>query len=305
MSTPSRPPAAERRREPRTGPAGALTNLFFGLLRWIERHARGLYAELGLYLAIGFAATLVALLGFLGLWRLVTGGAIERVDVGILRWLREHRAPWLDAIGLLGTGLGSGIAAYLVLAVGVVVLWRSRHHLSALLLIVTLVGGRGVIGLLKTFYDRPRPALFGTEIHALGMRFDYPESASFPSGHALTAVMVFGTLAYLVARLEPTRHMRQATLLGALLLIALIGFSRVYFGVHYPSDVVAGFLAGLVWSSFCAFAIEVVAYFRPRTREPIPEEADLAAGMQPVREALRDAPATSPMEHRAPDSGMR
>jgi undecaprenyl-diphosphatase len=305
MVSPHPSAGGDRRREPRAGAVGALTNIFFDLLRWVERHARGLYAELGLYLAIGFVASFAALLGFLGLWRLVTGGDLERVDVGILRWLREHRSPWLDVIGLVGTGLGSGIAAYLVLAVAAVILWRSRHHLSALLLVVTLVGGRAVIELLKTFYDRPRPALFGREIQALGMRFDYPESASFPSGHALTAVMVFGTLAYLVARLEPTRHLRQATLLGALVLIAMIGFSRVYFGVHYPSDVVAGFLAGMVWSSFCAFGLEVVAYFRPRTREPIPEEVDLAVGMQPVRDALREAPEAAGREHGPVDSGMR
>src|SRR5690606_26027205 len=116
------------------------------------------------------------------------------------------------------------------------------HHLSALLLLVAVAGARTMIGLLKNFYDRPRPGLFGDEIDALGMTFAYPESASFPSGHAITAVVVFGTLAYLVARLEPTLRLRRITLASALLLIFLIGFSRVYFAVHYPSDVVAGIL---------------------------------------------------------------
>lgn len=266
---------------------GGAMNLFFRLVRWIDRHVRGFYAELGVYLLIGFVASFAALAGFLWLARAVAGTGVERLDVAVLRWLREREGPVLDLLALLGTALGSGMVAYLVLAVSAILLWRARHHLSALLMLVTLIGARSLIGLLKNFYDRPRPALFGDEVRALGMTFDYPASASFPSGHAITAVAVFGTLAYLVARLEPTRRQRRATLAGALLLIVLIGFSRIYFGVHYPSDVVAGFLAGLVWATACAFALEVAAYAARRYPREAPEEADLEEGMRPVRDSLR------------------
>lgn len=285
---PSTPPSAgDRRRESHAGALGAVMDAFFGVLRWIEGHVRGFYAAVGVYLVAGFAVAFVALGGFLWLARIVGGGGIEQVDVATLRWLRDHRAPWLDALALAGTALGSGVAVYVVLGVAGFLLWRSKHHLSALLLLVTLLGGRALIGLLKTFYDRPRPGLYGSEIQALGMRFDYPESASFPSGHAITAVVVFGTLAYLVARLETTRRLRRITLAAALLLIGVIGFSRIYFAVHYPSDIVAGFLAGLVWATWCAFSIEVVAYFLVRRPAATPEEEDLEEGMRPVREALR------------------
>ena len=285
---PSSPSAAKtRRQEPRTGVVGAATDALFALLRWIEGHVRGFYAAVGVYLTVGFVLSSVALLGFFALARLVGGSAIERFDIGVLTWLRARQAPWLDALALLGTALGSGVAVYLVLAVGGALLWWSRHHLSALLLLLTLVGGRALIEVLKTFYDRPRPGLFGSEIHALGRTFPYPESASFPSGHAITAVVVFGTLAFLTARLERTRHLRRITLVGALALIGLIGFSRLYFAVHYPSDVLAGFFAGLIWATFCAFAVEVVAYFIARRSAAAPEEAELEEGMRPVREALR------------------
>lgn len=262
-------------------------DVFFALVRWIDGHVRGFYAEVGVYLAIGFALSFAALAGFLALAHLVAGAGLQRTDVAVLRWLRDREGPVLDLLALLGTALGSGIAAYLVLAVAAILLWRERHHFSALLLLVTLVGARSLIGLLKEFYDRPRPGLFGDEIRALGMTFAYPESASFPSGHAITAVAVFGTLAYLVARLETSRSQRRMTLIGALLLIVLIGFSRMYFAVHFPSDVVAGMLAGLVWATFCAFALEVGAYAAKRSRGAGPEEAGLEEGMRPVRESLR------------------
>lgn len=293
----------EQRREPRGGFIGRAMDGLFALVRWIDRHVRGFYAEIGTYLLIGFAISFVALGGFLLLSRLIGGTALDRIDVAVLRWLRGHQAPWLDVLALAGTALGSGIAAYAVLGVSAILFWRSRHHLSALLLLATLVGARAMIGLLKTFYDRPRPGLFGDQIRALGMTFDYPASASFPSGHAITAVAVFGTLAYLVARLEPTRTLRRVTLGGALLLIGLIGFSRMYFAVHYPSDVVAGFMAGLVWATFCAFGLEVAAYVGRRRRADLPDEVGLEAGMRPVRDSLRGAADTAGGEHPAAGGG--
>ena len=297
------PPSPERRREPREGAVGGLMDALFALVRWSERHVRGFYAQVGLYLTVGFALSFLALGGFLLLARLVAGAGLQRADVVGLRWLREREAPWLDGVALLGTALGSGIVAYVALGVAAVLFWRARHHLSALLLLVTLVGARLLIGLLKGFYDRPRPGLFGDEVEALGMTFAYPESASFPSGHAITAVAVFGTLAYLVARLEPTRRLRRVTLGAALLLIAVIGFSRIYFAVHYPSDVVAGFLAGMVWATVCAFTLEVAAYVTRRRPVGIPEEARLAEGMRPVRQALGTSGADIEVEPEASGRG--
>lgn len=263
-------------------------DVLFGLVRWIDRHVRGFYAELGVYLAIGFVVSFAALGGFLLLARVVAGEGVERFDVGVLRWVQDHQAPWLDGVALVGTALGSGIAAYIVLGAAAVLFWRSRHHLSALLLLVTLVGARALIGLLKTFYDRPRPGLFGDQIEALGMTFDYPESASFPSGHAITAVAVFGTLAYLVARVEAAPRLRRLTLGAALVLIGVIGFSRVYFAVHFPSDVIAGMLAGLVWATVCAFGLEVASYIsRQHMQDRLPVETGLEEGLRPVRESLR------------------
>ncbi|MEW5930502.1 MAG: phosphatase PAP2 family protein, partial [Gemmatimonadota bacterium] len=178
-------------------------------------------------------------------------------------------------------------AVWVVLAAGTAFLWRSRHRWSLLLLWISLLGARLLSRLLKAVFDRPRPALVDGDLEVLGLRFSFPESASFPSGHAVTSAVVYGTLAYLVVRLEPTRRMRRATLAAAAVLILGIGFSRLYLAVHYPSDVVAGYLAGFAWATWCALGIEALRYFaggRPEVRRA---EADLERGIAPIREALR------------------
>ncbi|HET7320881.1 MAG TPA: phosphatase PAP2 family protein, partial [Longimicrobiaceae bacterium] len=143
------------------------------------------------------------------------------------------------------------------------------------LLWVSLLGGRILQSILKNTFHRARPSLFGSEIHLLGHTFHYPTSYSFPSGHALTAVVIYGTLAYLVARLESTRRLRRWTLGLALVLVVVIGLSRLYMGVHYPSDVLAGWLVGFVWATASVLAIEVVGRVRSR-RRTVPGQEDRA-----------------------------
>jgi membrane-associated phospholipid phosphatase len=287
MSTRDPSPPGERRSEARRGALRPLLDLLYAALRWIRGHVAGFYAALGVFLAAGLALSVAALLVFLGVAKLVGGGTTQSFDESILRWLHARPSPVLDALALAGTGLGSGAAMWVVLIGGTLYFWGSRHRYSLLLLWVALLGGRLLNRVLKAAYARPRPRMFGDEIHALGYTFEYPESASFPSGHATTAVVVFGTLAFLVARLEPTPRMRRLTFLAAALLVAVIGFARLYLGVHYPSDVIAGYLAGFVWAVFCALGIEAVRYFRDRKPEVAEEERDLEKGIRPLREALR------------------
>lgn len=89
-------------------------------------------------------------------------------------------------------------------------------------------------------------------------------SSSFPSGHAMSAAIVYGTVAYLAARLNTRAWARWLLLVAALFIIVLISFSRVYLGVHYPSDVIAGVSIGLAWAGFCMAALEAIQKFAPR-----------------------------------------
>lgn len=256
-------------------------------IQWIGGHVRGFYAAVGVFLLLGLALSAAALGVFALLVRGVASGITHRVDETILIGARRLESGWLDAVALAGAALGSGIATWMVLGLGSVVLWRTRHHYSAALLWVSLLGSRFLNGMLKGAFDRPRPDLFVGDLDLLGWTFSFPRSPSFPSGHAITSVAIYGTLAFLVVRAEPTVRQRRITLAAAAFLILAIGLSRIYLGVHYPSDVLAGYLVGFVWATFCALAIEAIRYFRTRKPRAVSEEAGLEKGVGPIGEALR------------------
>jgi membrane-associated phospholipid phosphatase len=254
------------------------------IVRWIGERAASLYTAVGAFLVVGLGAAVLTAVLFVFLARGVVGGVGRAADEAVVAWFLGLSNPFFDALALLGAALGSSVALWIVLGIGSAVFWRTRHHYSAAMLWVALVGGYALNRLLKAFFGRPRPRLQAGDLDLLGWTFAFPTSPSFPSGHAVTSVVVFGTLAYLVSRLEPTVRMRRWTLAGAAFLILLIGLSRVYLGVHYPSDVLAGYFAGFVWATACALSIEVVRRLRGRLRGDV-EEADLDTGIRPLGEA--------------------
>jgi undecaprenyl-diphosphatase len=129
-----------------------------------------------------------------------------------------------------------------VLAVGGSLLARRQHHALALLLAAT-IGGILLNDFLKGIFARPRPI---AELHLTEVR-----SLSFPSGHAMESAIIYLTLAALLARLVTTRALKLYFIGLAMFMIFVIGLSRVYLGVHYPSDVLAGWSAGLAWALLC------------------------------------------------------
>jgi undecaprenyl-diphosphatase len=122
--------------------------------------------------------------------------------------------------------------------------------------------------ILKSRFDRPRPQVFEWGTHVL--------TSSFPSGHATSATIVYGTVAYLAARLQKRHFTRWITLTIAALVILLICFSRLYLGVHYPSDVVAGIVTGVAWTAFCMATLEAVQIYGKRYRPAILEHEEPA-----------------------------
>jgi undecaprenyl-diphosphatase len=138
------------------------------------------------------------------------------------------------------TALGYYWVVIPLLAVATYAFYRKGRTISAGLLVVSTVGGIVLTTALKTVFQRARPELFDSGYSA--------SFYSFPSGHATIAVGFYGTLTLLVAwRLRGLR--RWAVVLAGVTLVLLIGFSRLYLGVHYPTDVLAGFLAAPVWIS--------------------------------------------------------
>ena len=149
---------------------------------------------------------------------------------------------------ITGVNIALGSAPVLVIAVLAVVgfLALSRSWALALFTLAASLGGLGVSSALKYLMDRPRPELVPRE----AMTF----TSSFPSGHSMMSAVVYLTLAALVARLMERRRLKGYALAVALGLTVLVGLSRVYLGVHWPSDVLAGWSAGAAWALACWLA---------------------------------------------------
>jgi undecaprenyl-diphosphatase len=155
------------------------------------------------------------------------------------------------------TALGSVETIVLIGVVVAGVLARRRQWLY-LGTWITAVGGSAALNqLLKQLFARPRPYFE----HPLLLETSY----SFPSGHAMDSFVVYGMLAYFAVLALESWHARTAVVFGAALLVLLIGFSRMYLGVHYFSDVVAGYAAGGVWLSTLVTGAETI---RRRKRLP-------------------------------------
>ena len=122
----------------------------------------------------------------------------------------------------------------------------ARQRGAARLVAVSVGGGTALSSLLKLGFARPRPDLVP---HAVEVY-----TASFPSGHAMLSAVTYLTLAALLARVQPRRRLRIYVLALAVLTSLLVGASRVYLGVHWPSDVAAGWCVGAAWALLCWLA---------------------------------------------------
>lgn len=151
------------------------------------------------------------------------------------KWLEESMRDY--------TAMGGGsVLIYLTLGlVGYLLL--SNKPQAAWLVLATVAGGALLSLLLKQGFDRPRPDLVP---HAT-----YAAHASFPSGHSMLSAATYLTLGALLARLHSKKRVKIYILLLVVVLTLLIGVSRIYLGVHWPTDVLAGWTAGAVWAAIC------------------------------------------------------
>jgi membrane protein DedA with SNARE-associated domain/membrane-associated phospholipid phosphatase len=227
-------------------------------LRWLLRRLTpGQY--LGLHLTIGLLGAACCLWLFGGLAEdLLTGDPIVRFDRALDDYLHARATPPLTTFFLIVTALGS-IEAMVLLGVVVAVFlaWRRRWVLLGSWL--AAVAGSALLNqVLKGLFARPRP------------HFEHPllveTSYSFPSGHAMEAFVVYGMLAYFTVLALRSWESRVAVIFGAALLVVLIGFSRMYLGVHYLSDVLAGYAAGGVWLSALITGAETIRRSKKETK---------------------------------------
>lgn len=237
------------------------------ILRFIAAHVRGFWSALAAFVTVGVIAGALAAAIFVGIATVVHHGFTQGFDEAVLRWLEARRSAPLDDVMAELTTLGDGIVIVMLVAVTSVFLWLTKHHWSVYILVIGVIGGKILNTALKVGFDRARPSVVDAITDT--------SSPSFPSGHAMGAMVAYGSIAYLVSRLEPTPRLRAATWLIAGAMILLIGLSRLYLGVHYPTDVVAGYLAGLAWVAVVAASVKGVQYFAHRRPQTSAEEKDL------------------------------
>lgn len=159
-------------------------------------------------------------------------------ELSIINYAQSFRTPTLDKTMLFLTTLGNWriILGYGLIVAFALVFKKKWRHLTALL--VSVLGGQLLVEILKYTIGRARPVLqvLTTE-----------SSFSFPSGHAFVAISFYGMLTYFLYTVARGKFWKSASLIGGLALILLISLSRVYLGVHWPSDIIASFILGSAW----------------------------------------------------------
>jgi undecaprenyl-diphosphatase len=227
--------------------------------RWLRRayeRAHGLVGALGIFFVGGLVVAIAGILTFVELASEVREGETQSFDEAVIRWMADHQTPLLDVAVLEVTALGTGTVVLMIVVIAALFLTLTQHRYSAILLIVATAGGLVLNGVLKLGFDRPRPAII--------VPAEPTVLSSFPSGHAMSSAIVYGTVAYLAARLHRRRWARWLVMIFAFIVIVLISASRMYLGVHYPSDVVAGVIIGLAWAAFCMATLEAIQRFALR-----------------------------------------
>jgi undecaprenyl-diphosphatase len=196
----------------------------------------------------------------------VTGNSIESFDRSVTEYVTSFRSPELTLFFIFITDMGdvyAYITAMILVTIFLFVKLRSWKFIFQLLGVLVLSALSNIA--LKKVFDRARPA----EEHLVVI-----ESLSYPSGHAMSAMAFYGFLIYLLYQIRMNNIVRVLLSVVFALLILFIGVSRIYLGVHFPSDVAGGFIAGLIWVAFCIVLFNVIDLLRKRNRTEVEENLE-------------------------------
>ena len=186
-----------------------------------------------------FLISLVSLIGFSCIAVFISGQKIIQFDQTVISFIQGFESPTLTSIMKFFTYIGSFSVVVVLSIMALLFLYFVLKHRIELLLFGTVILGTPMINrILKQFFHRARP-----DLHRLIEIGGY----SFPSGHAMNAFAVYGILAFLLWRHIPTRLGRTVLIMMSTLFILMIGTSRIYLGVHYPSDIIGGYFASGFW----------------------------------------------------------
>lgn len=186
-----------------------------------------------------FLISFVSLLCFITIALLVSKHTIINFDRIIIDYVQGLESPWLTNIMKAFTFIGGTIPVAVISLLAIIILFKVFKHPSELVLFITVILGANVLfSVLKQLFHRERP-----DLHRLTEAGNY----SFPSGHATMALALYGVLTFLLWRHTSTLFGRTVLIIFSIFMIGLIGISRIYLGVHYPSDIIAGYFIGTFW----------------------------------------------------------
>lgn len=222
----------------------------FGVIRkpirefwtWLNRSDGFTLAAIGI--------TIISAWCFLEVADEVTEGETRRFDEWVVHSLRRPTdpsnplgPPWLEEVVRDLTALGGITVLVLVIGAAAGYLWICHAYRSIWLVLSASLGGLLLSVMLKGIFRRPRPDLTPYLTHVA--------HSSFPSGHTMNSAVVYLTLGMLLTQLSGRRRHKAYFIAVAVLLTSLVGMSRVYLGAHYPSDILAGWTAGVTWAGVC------------------------------------------------------
>lgn len=221
------------------------------LLRGLERSLDAGHAAA--YLALAAAAAVLATVVVLITLAVTLGPATAALDHAIMAWVGARHGPGGQRIALQVTALGNTVTLSVLLLWLAALLLATGRRFDAAVVAAAFGGGRILNEGLKAMFDRVRPELidWGTPV----------VSASFPSAHAMSSAIAYGTLAYMLARTGAGTALRWAGWAVAGVLAVGVAASRVYLGVHYPTDSAAGLIAGGIWTAIVLSAIPAARHF--------------------------------------------
>ena len=228
---------------------------------WLQRFHlkfKTLVATVG---SVGLGGCLLVLFAIANLSNKILQQEAFLFDQNILLWIHQFSNPTLDTAMLIITYLGNPSIVVPSVAISFALLWRWRRS-TAYIFGINCLGGAVLSLGLKLVFSKTRPQLWEQLIHE--------NTFSYPSGHALGSMVLYGFLAYLLA----LRYPKQSTTLygTASLLISMIGFSRLYLGVHWPTDVLGGYGIGFLWLSVCIIMLKLLTIQQTKHhRSPAPE----------------------------------
>jgi len=212
------------------------------------------YSSREIRILLNLFILVTALLVFTYVAKEVVSGESKGFDEMTLNYLRhdgkimEDEQTWLTGMMIDVTALGGTTTIFMITAAVVFYLLIQKQYEFMWLILIATIGGAILSFGLKELFARQRPPLI---YHLLTVK-----SLSFPSGHAMMSSVVYLTQGALLAKVRSNKNLRVYILLVAIILVFLIGISRIYLGVHYPTDVLAGWSVGLAWASLCWLAVK-------------------------------------------------